>query len=413
MQNGYQDCLRREESTLNHNSFNYASRAAALCFGDTAAARHALRAAISTQNESGWFQGQGISAPNNDKPTEMLWWVIFLRDYWQYTADSDFVRETYEAMRAALRYVAKAVSRHGLLDGRNWPLCRQGQGIYLDDAQLSGAYLGYFPGELAGDNILYYGALRAAAELARCMSDEAQADLYERKAARARRGLDERLWDGATGRYADWRKDGRLSDTGHPIFTIAAQYFGVPAEDRVRDVMRYLCDDLGLPTAERPDYPLTTFGFYYYFLDVLFRHGCDDLAYDLLRRYYGRWLEAGATTFGEHFRLADLAGKERLDSEYEVHAYGTSAHLIFYTHILGLRPEAPGFSRAVIAPHPGDLTWARGRMWTRHGPVYVDWTVRGERLTVRIDAPAGVEWTFVRPPGFAREQVQVNGLTAD
>ena len=409
MQNGYQDCLRREESTLNHSSFNFTSRAAALCFGDQALARHALRTAIRTQNESGWFQGQGISSPNNDEPTEMLWWVIFLRDYWLYTGDFDFLREVYPAMEDTLRYMAKAVNRHGLLDGRNWPLFRPGQGVYLDDSQLAGPYLGAFAGELAGDNILYYGALRAAADLAHGLNDEARAGLYERKARRVRSGLNERLWDSAAGRFADWRKGEELAAAGHPVFTIAAHYFQVPEGDHIERAFHHLCHDLGLPSEDRPDYPLTTFGFYFYFLEVLYQHDRDDLAYELLRRYYGRWLEAGGTTFGEHFRLSDLAGKARLDSEYEVHAYGTSAHLHFYTHILGVRPESAGFGRAVIAPHPGDLKWAHGAMWTPHGIISIAWELRDDQFRIDVGAPEGVDWTVIPPAGFSGAQVIVNG----
>jgi len=165
------------------------------CFGDHALAQRALLVALGTQNESGWFQGQGVSGLNSDEPTEMLWAAVFLRDHYLYAGDDEFLRQSFEPIEEALRYHAKAVNRHGLLDGGNWPVFRQGQGVYLDDVQLSGPYLGFFPGELTGDNILYAAALAAAATLAAALGLEERAAFYARKAARVRRAINGRLWD--------------------------------------------------------------------------------------------------------------------------------------------------------------------------------------------------------------------------
>ncbi len=413
MQYGYQDCLKREEGTLNFNSFNYAARAAAQCFGDHALARRALRVALGTQNESGWFQGQGVSGLNSDEPTEMLWAAVFLHDQYLYSGDDGFLRQSFEGIEEALRYHAKAINRHGLLDGGNWPVFRQGQGVYLDDVQLSGPYLGFFPGELAGDNILYAAALGSAAALATALGLEERAAFYTRKAARVRRALNRRLWDPRARRYADWRRGDERAATGHPIFTIAALYFELPDEGQAGDALRFLLDEVGLPDEDNAAYPLGTFGFYYYLLEVLFRYGRDDLAYELLRRYYGRWLELGATTFGEHFALSDYKGQAALDREYEVHGYGTSAHLHFYSNILGLRPAAPGFARVEVAPHPGDLPWARGEVATPRGPIRVSWQTQGDTFTLEVEAPEGVDCEVRAPGDFARHDLRVNGERRD
>jgi hypothetical protein len=73
-------------------------------------------------------------------------------------------------------------------------------------------------------------------------------------------------------------------------------------------VMDYLVNVLGLPGGDKPDYPLFTFGYYYYFLEVLFQNNREVEALELMRRYYGRWLDMGATTFGEHFRPLRIGG---------------------------------------------------------------------------------------------------------
>ncbi len=434
MQYGYQDCLKREQGTLNTSSFNYASRAAACCFGDYALARKTLRLGMLTQNESGWFDSHGISSPNQDEPTECLWWIVWLRDYYLYSGDQTFVAEMFEGLEDNLRYWAKAQNRYGLLDGRNFPIQRPGQLIYLDDVMEHGPYAGCYHGELSGLNMLYCAALRAAAYLARELGVADRASFYERKAARVLASLSGRLWDPARGVYLDWRQDSKLATTAHPIMQITAAYFGLGDEEQMGRLLHYLTDELGLPT-EDPRYPLGTFGFYYYFLEVLFRHGRDDLAFELLRRYYGTWLAAGATAFGEHFRLADLherpaggfgfgggmsdgdriigpqpsnARQLEIPYEYEVHAYGTSAHLHFYSNILGVQPLAPGFREVLIAPQPGDLPWAQGIVATPQGPVGVSWQQEGSALTLDVEAPQRCMVHVRAPARFVQVRAQVN-----
>ena len=166
-----------------------------------------------------------------------------------------------------------------------------------------------------------------------------------------------------------------------------------------------------MPSAERGDYPLFTFGYYYYYLEVLFQNGREHDAIELLRRYFGRWLDQGATTFGEAFNAASMA-KPALDAEYEVHGYGTSANAHFYQNILGVRPEMPGFRKVLLAPHPGDLQWARGRVSTIQGPVQVSWKQETDALDLDVELPAGCEYEVRLPPRFRSVNLKVNGTPA-
>ena len=186
--------------------------------------------------------------------------------------------------------------------------------------------------------------------------------------------------------------------THHPVLQIAAVHHGLADEAQTAAILHYLLDDLGLPSAD-PDYPLYTFGYYYYFLEDLFEHGHDIEALKLMRDYYGGFLEAGATTFGEFLKLAWLHDG-RIGWEYEVHGYGVSAHPHFYTHILGVRPAAPGFTAIEVAPHPGDLAWAHGRVATPQGIASVAWQVEGDALLLDVLTPPGSRAGYPRRRGF-------------
>ncbi|GAB4425170.1 MAG: hypothetical protein Kow00106_21850 [Anaerolineae bacterium] len=415
MQYGYQDCLKREEGTINPSSFNYASRAAMCCFGDTLLARRGLRTAILNQHDDGWFDGHGISSPNSDEITHCLWWIVWLKDYLLYSGDRAFAAEVFEGAENNLRFFTKMTNRHGLIDGRNYHVYRQGQHIYIDDTCVYGRPSPWvrpvdsLNGEVFGFNVLFYAALDAAATIADTLGLAERAAYYHKRADRVRRSCQERFWDEAQGLYAEGRVMDEIVAAYHPVVQIAALYFGLCDARQRRRVLDYLVGVVGLPTEDKTDYPLNTFGFYYYFLETLFANGFDDQALVLMRTYYGSWLEAGATTFGEFYHMARDNREGFLDAEFEVHAYGASAHLHFYTNILGVRPLEPGFGKVLIAPHPGDLQAARGVIATPAGQVRVVWETTGDALYIEIELPQGCGYEVALPRGYPKSRLKVNG----
>jgi hypothetical protein len=85
---------------------------------------------------------------------------------------------------------------------------------------------------------------------------------------------------------------------------------------------------------------------------------------DRLPDLYLRWMDFftdGYDTIGENWGAG-------------THAHGWSAtptrDMIIYT--LGVTPAEPGFRRASIAPHLGQLEWAKGKVPTQFGPMSLD-----------------------------------------
>ncbi len=415
MQYGYQDCLKREQGTFNTSSFNYMSRAAACCFGDYDLARRAFRLAFRLQDETGWFHSHGLSSPNCDEHVECLWLLVWLKDFYLYSGDREFIRECFDGVEDNLRYFSRSLNQYGLLDERNNPVFRQGQIIYLDDSlSPSEGYVGRFDGEVSGINIMYYAALKAVQFLAQELGHTDREAHYARISERLKRSFNLRFWNPALNRIADNIKNDTPSTTGHPILQIAALYFDICDDDKQVSLLHYLEHDLGLPEETKPDYPLYTFGFYYYFLEILFRNDRPDLAYRLLNLFYGRWLELVPTTFGEFFKPGQYKGQKTTDIEYEVHGYGTSAHLHFYNNILGIRPAAPGFAEVLIKPCPGNLTFAKGSIHSPQGKIAVDWTAHDSTFTLNLNLPASCNYQFELPKQFTKTNITVNGapLTA-
>jgi len=410
MQYSFMDCLRREEGNCNGNTFNYAMRAAACGFGDYKLSKRAYNLVMQTREKSGWFYGLGATSPNNHSTGQPLWWIVWAADYYTFSGDAFLIRETYDVLVNYLRYVSKMSDLHGLLECKN-RYYLEGQGhIWLDDA--APMYNDFMEGELFSHNILYFAALNSMAFLADELGFAEDAAFYKRKALRVKQACNERFWDKTKNLYVDWRKEKEISEVSSHVFLIAALYFDLCDTEKAEKVLSYLCDDLGGAAGEFEKYQVNL-GFYYYFLEVLFRAGRDDMAVNLMKAYYGRWLELGATTFGEHFNLSQYKDKPSLDEEYEVNIFGVSAYPHFHSNILGIKPAKPGFKEIVIEPHPGGLRSAKGSLHIPQGEVKISWKADEPVFILEAQLPPNIAYKLKLPPKYSKPCIKVTRQQAD
>ncbi len=159
----------------------------------------------------------------------------------------------------------------------------------------------------------------------------------------------------------------------------------------------------------------------YYTLQARAMAGNMKGALDLIRTYYGRMLDLGATTMWEDFDLAWAKGAKPLDSllsadEYDVHGdnggycykgyrhslcHGWSAGTVPFAGawVLGIRPENGG-RRLIVEPHLGDLEWAEGKFPTPNGDLCLRCQVKKGKTETEYQAPDGLE--VVLPEGKER-----------
>lgn len=139
-----------------------------------------------------------------------------------------------------------------------------------------------------------------------------------------------------------------------------------------------------------------------YLLHVLSDHGYVDLAYTLLlRREYPSWLYPvlkGATTIWEHWDgIMEDGGFWSTDmNSFNHYAYGSVLDWL-YGVAAGIRPveEAPGYEKAVIAPHPDRrLGWMEARYESRWGLITSRWEYVGESVRYEITTPVETEITI-------------------
>ncbi|MEO1497043.1 MAG: alpha-L-rhamnosidase C-terminal domain-containing protein [Planctomycetota bacterium] len=116
---------------------------------------------------------------------------------------------------------------------------------------------------------------------------------------------------------------------------------------------------------------------------------------DVLHRVYSR---TGVGSYGGVLAKGLTAMPETWDATrdgYQSLNHFMLGHVVewLYEYVLGVRqaPGAIGWRRVLIAPCPGRLTEARGRVLTPHGPIHCRWHVKGEKLHATVVLPTGLE----------------------
>jgi alpha-L-rhamnosidase len=130
-----------------------------------------------------------------------------------------------------------------------------------------------------------------------------------------------------------------------------------------------------------------------FLLHALSQNGYCETAYSLLLQdKFPSWLysvKQGATTIWEHWdgknENGDFWSKDM--NSFNHYAYGSVADWV-YEVACGIKPKKPGFSEAIIEPHPTDaLKHLSGKFTTRHGTFYSKWYHRGSKIHYIIKTP--------------------------
>jgi hypothetical protein len=129
----------------------------------------------------------------------------------------------------------------------------------------------------------------------------------------------------------------------------------------------------------------------------------------MIRDYWGPQIEAGATTFWE----TCFPGPVR---KTRSHCHGWSAAPTYFlpAHVLGIRPNRPGYREVLIAPQPEDLAWARGVVPVPgpdgpRGEIRCRWENDRRAFHLAVDLPAGTP-ARIELPFAGRARAEVGGV---
>ncbi|MEO8617557.1 MAG: alpha-L-rhamnosidase C-terminal domain-containing protein [Luteolibacter sp.] len=228
-------------------------------------------------------------------------------------------------------------------------------------------------------NAFYYHALREMALIAAVLKKDSDARDLEAKAKQVYESFNRVFFDPARGVYLDGEGSTHASLHAN-MFALA---FGLAPDGRKAKVADFV---------QSRGMACSVYGAQY-LMEALFAAGKGDYAVQLMvaktKRSWWHMIELGSTMTLEAW-----------DPEYKTnltwnHAWGAAPANIISRFVLGVRPLEPGYKKILIAPQPGLLKWAKGKVPTAVGPVVL--TIQNDDI-FRLEAEL--------PPG-ARARVEL------
>jgi alpha-L-rhamnosidase len=320
-------------------------------------------------------------------PTEWRAHLVFMAHAdWMDSGDRAWLAARYETLKARLLF--ERARADGLVTS-DAATIRQGDLVDWPAGERDGFV--YRPVNTV-INAFHLRTLAIMAELATAVGRDGDAASYRSREATARAAFQARLFDSARGVY----RDGEDTDHGSLHASLFPLAFGLVPDDQRERVTAWV-RSRGMACSVYAAQ---------YLLEGLFENGSDEAALALVtaptRRSWAHMLDSGTTITWEAW-----------DQEYKPnqdwnHAWGAAPANLLPRFVLGVRPLAPGWRRALIRPNPGPLTRAEGKVPTPRGPIVVKWT-RGAGFRITLDLPAGVAAHVELPASSSSQGVRVGG----
>ena len=321
------------------------------------------------------LRGKGpVTAHVNTIMDYTFYWFKSILDYYEYTADLDFVREMWPRMVTLMDYVEGRLNADGMAEGQpdDW--------IFVDWVD--------FPmhkrGTLCFEQILLMKSLETMAQCARLLSEFSESSKkYSALAATLRQRIKETFWSHDQKAYLHAIEDGQMNRQITKFPNMFAILYGLSDSEEQQDIMQRVMLN--------PDIaPITTPYMRFYELETLCMDGQHTQVLQEMRDYWGGMLREGATSFWEKYNPEEKGTQHltmygRPYGKSLCHAWGASPVYLLGKHYLGVRPTKPGYAEYEVRPNLGDLAWMEGDVPTPHGLIHISM----DREQVRVKATEG------------------------
>ncbi|MFA6568680.1 MAG: alpha-L-rhamnosidase C-terminal domain-containing protein [Victivallales bacterium] len=337
---------------------------------DTRLPRKAMLMFDWSRRNSGFTQSRYPSRVCQIIPPFSLWWICMIHDYWTWRNDEVFVKERMPGVRAVTEAFRSLLRPDGLIGAPNgWN--------FTDWVKEPLPWQAGIPPEA---DFAPSSVLNLHFALVLVLKAEMEASFGEHQLAERDRATATMLTDAVMRTFWDEEKGLIADDSNHKLFSEHAQCLallgGLPDEDKRRIIGDSLCSTPGLSK--------TTIYFAHYLFETYRLLGRDELFLERLELWFQLPEHGFKTTF-----------EEPEPSRSDCHAWG--AHPLFhcYATILGIRPDAPGFSRVRIAPMPGRLKQVSGTLPHPRGEIEVKLERGdGDSLDAVVRLPTGIAGVF-------------------
>jgi len=384
-----------------------------LSTGDLAAVNNSLSSLAAQQLPDGYMPAEGLVGPHNTGEERtygeyVTWFVSNMAVHYLYTGDKAYLGTWYPALVKAMDWLAAQRGPDGLISFAASGSC--GHYGYSDCG--TETYI----------NALYYRNLEQMATLATAEGKTSDAAAYSAQATAVKNAINSQLWDNTAGAY---RLSLQTPDVYPQDANAAAVLTGVASQQQADRALAYLRGndwssygslDVSPATPNQvisPVYEPLPSGF-----EAAARLAGSDpaeLGFDsglqLTRKFWGWMLgQDPGSTFWEKVSTAGTPQIGQFESL--AHGWASGPTVTLTTQVLGVTPTSAGFATYSVIPHPGDLSWAQGRVPTPHGAVSVSWQSRPRSFGMTIKAPAGTQGEAAVPTFGRQLRVTVDGHLA-
>jgi alpha-L-rhamnosidase len=342
-------------------------RAAAIDYasGDDRLTRNAIEQFFYSRIPEGLTQSRYPSRVTQIIPPFSLLWIGMVHDHWMFHGDAAFTRRFLAAMRGVLGWFDSQRLSNGLMGNLPW-------WNFVDWSWPDGVPPGAT--DANGSSIItlqYVLALREAADIESALGATGVAKEHLAAAAAGARAVRETCWDARRGLLADPPEKKTFSQHATALGVLAG---AVPAES-VKAAMGRVLDDSSLAQC--------SLYFRYYLHSAIEKSGLSGDFTPYLKPWKDM-LDLGLVTWPE------TPGETRSDN----HAWSSAPTIDLSSIVCGVRPDAPGFARVRITPHPGSLEWVRCEVPHPNGTIRVALRAVKGGVSAEIELPPGTPGVF-------------------
>ncbi|MBQ7258016.1 MAG: family 78 glycoside hydrolase catalytic domain [Abditibacteriota bacterium] len=313
-----------------------------------------------SQVPSGW---------QNILPAWTFLWMRSCVEYYKFTGDKDGAKDLMTYLIKNAEGLKSFINDLGLFYIRAWNMFDWA----AMDTPAGGA-------SITHNNCFAVLALNETAGLAESLGYNKEANEWRALANSIKDAINKYMWNEEMNAYTDCIRGTEHSKVYSQQTHTVAYMSGVAEGERaVRSKEILYNPPKGFVKAGSP--------FYEFFLLEALQN--DNRATDFLnimRRDWGFMLDKGATSFWELWSMGTKEG-DRLTRSH-CHGWSSAPTYFLSSFILGIKPAEPGFKKAIINPHFGDLKWARGSYPTPHGNIKVEWKkLENGEYDIKVDSP--------------------------
>jgi alpha-L-rhamnosidase len=227
-------------------------------------------------------------------------------------------------------------------------------------------------------NAFHYRSLVLMSQIAGYLGKTADSVMFRNQSVKVKKAINEKLFDRVKGIYID----GEFSDHSSLHANMMVLAFDIVPEENRKTVIQFI---------KSRGMACSVYGAQF-LLEGLYKAGESDYALSLMTSTHDRsWynmIRSGSTMTMEAWDM-----KYKPNSDWN-HAWGAAPANIIPGFMWGIRPAAPGYSKAVIRPQLGNLTYSQISVPTIRGNIVAEFSKSGKSAEYMIIIPANMECDF-------------------